>query len=414
MALIVAAVDLVILALARPQWGVTREEARQRGLDIIVAIDTSNSMLAEDVPPNRLARAKLAALDLMRRARTDRLGLVAFAGSAFLECPLTLDDAAFSQSVDALDTQTISQGGTAIAEAIDEARKAFKKESDNHKVLVLFTDGEDHDGDALTAAQKAAKEGMIIFTIGIGTAEGEQLRIRDERGRVDYIRDEQGNPVKSHLNEELLQQIARATKGFYLPLRGTKTMDTLYERGLAPLPKSESAVKMFQHFQERFHWPLSIAILLLIVEMFLPDRKQRRRSRSAANQAASAGLTEVVAVLMLLAIPMAVHGSPASALREYNDGNYDACAQGLRQSCSKRKRMIPDCISTPARRRIKASSLTRRTRNLMRRWPRRICYCNNALTIISATPCIAWAKGFLMHKKSRRRGKLPSSSTRAR
>ena len=185
-------------------------------------------MLAEDVRPNRLARAKLAALDLVRRARTDRLGLVAFAGAAFLECPLTLDDAAFSQSVDSLDTKSISQGGTAITEAIEEAQKAFKKESDNHKVLVLFTDGEDQDSDALATAEKAAKEGMIIFTIGIGTPEGELLPIRDERGRLDYIRDDQGNPVKSHLNEELLQQIARATKGFYLPLRGTKTMDIAF------------------------------------------------------------------------------------------------------------------------------------------------------------------------------------------
>src|SRR5580700_97522 len=107
--LIVVAVIAVIFALARPQWGLTQEEARQRGLDIIIAIDTSNSMLAEDVPPNRLARAKLAALDLMHRAKTDRLGLIAFAGSAFLQCPLTLDDAAFGQSVDSLDTQTISQ-----------------------------------------------------------------------------------------------------------------------------------------------------------------------------------------------------------------------------------------------------------------------------------------------------------------
>ena len=169
MVIFVVAVVFLIVALARPQWGTTQEEARQHGLDIIVAIDTSNSMLAEDVPPNRLARAKLAALDLMRRAKTDRLGLVAFAGDAFLECPLTLDDAAFSQSVDSLDTKTISQGGTAIAQAIDEARKAFKNESDNHKVLVLFTDGEDHDGAAVEAAEKAAKDGMIIFTIGIGT-----------------------------------------------------------------------------------------------------------------------------------------------------------------------------------------------------------------------------------------------------
>src|SRR5882724_2434470 len=142
MACALGAVVCLILALARPQWGFDWEEVKQRGLDIVVAIDTSKSMLATDVAPNRLTRAKLAALDLMQQARSDRLGLVAFAGSAFLQCPLTIDDAAFRQSVEALDVNIIPQGGTAVAEAIDTAQKAFK-EGDNHRVLVLFTDGED-------------------------------------------------------------------------------------------------------------------------------------------------------------------------------------------------------------------------------------------------------------------------------
>src|SRR5207244_138924 len=161
------AVACLILALARPQWGFDWEETKQRGLDIVVAIDTSKSMLAEDIAPNRLARAKLAALDLMQQARSDRLGLVAFAGSAFLQCPLTVDDAAFRQSVEALDVNTIPQGGTAIAEAIETALTAFK-EGDNYKTLVLITDGEDHDSGALEAAKKAADGGLKIFTIGIG------------------------------------------------------------------------------------------------------------------------------------------------------------------------------------------------------------------------------------------------------
>jgi Ca-activated chloride channel family protein len=322
LAIIVAAVVCVILALARPQWGLTQEEARQRGLDIILAIDTSNSMLAEDVSPNRLARAKLAALDLMRRAKTDRLGLIAFAGTAFMQCPLTLDDSAFSQSVNSLYTKTISQGGTAIAEAIDEARRAFKNESDNHRVLVLFTDGEDQGSDVTAAAEKAAKEGMVIFTVGIGTADGELLRIHDERGRVDYIRDEQDKPVRSRLNEETLQQIARTTKGFYLPLRGPNTMDTLYDRGIAPLPKSENAVRTFQHFHERFRWPLDLAIVLLVLEEFLPDRARRRSKRSTTAASNTPALVGTAVILFLLALPMTVWGSPSSALREYNDGDY--------------------------------------------------------------------------------------------
>ena len=281
LAALLLAVASLIIALARPQLGFDWEEVKQRGLDIVVAIDTSKSMLAEDIPPNRLARAKLAALDLMQQARSDRLGLVAFAGSAFLQCPLTIDDAAFRQSVDSLDVNVIPEGGTAISEAIQTALTAFK-EGENFKVLVLFTDGEDHDSGALDAAKKASSEGLHIFTIGIGSAEGEILRIRDGKGRSDYIRDEQGNAIKSHLNEELLKDIAEAAKGFYLPLRGAKTIDTLYASGLAPLPKSDSTEKLVRRYHERYHWPLAFAILLLMAEMIFPERKREVKSTGAA------------------------------------------------------------------------------------------------------------------------------------
>jgi Ca-activated chloride channel family protein len=318
---LVLAVICLILALARPQWGFDWEEMKLRGLDIVVAIDTSKSMLAEDIAPNRLARAKLAALELMQRAKSDRLGLVAFAGSAFLQCPLTIDDAAFRQSVEALNVNIIPLGGTAIAEAIETALTAFK-EGDNYKVLVLFTDGEDHDSGALEAAEKAAKEGLRIFTIGIGTAEGELLRVKDAQGNSDYIRDEQGNVVKSHLNERLLQQIAGATEGgFYLPLRGAKTIDTLYDQGLAKLPKSQHQEKLVRRYHERYHWPLAAAIVLLLVEMVFPERK--RESRPAAAPSAQSALRAAATVLLLLLLPAALRASPASALREYKAGQYD-------------------------------------------------------------------------------------------
>src|SRR5258708_3622760 len=276
------AVVCLIVALARPQWGFDWEPTKQRSLDIVVAIDTSKSMLAEDIAPNRLARAKLAALDLMQQARSDRLGLVAFAGTAFLSCPLTIDDAAFRQSVEALDVNTIPQGGTALAEAINTALAAFK-EGDNHKALVLMTDGEDHDSGALDAAKKAAQAGLRIYTIGIGKAEGEILRITDEKGRTDYVRDEQGNVVKSHLNEELLRDIANATGGLPLLLRGADTIDTLFKhpQGLAALPKSEHEEKLIKQYHERYHWPLAAAVLLLVAEMLFPERKRESRGRVA-------------------------------------------------------------------------------------------------------------------------------------
>jgi Ca-activated chloride channel homolog len=287
---LVMAVVCMILALARPQWGFTWQEVKQRGVDIVVAIDVSKSMLAKDIAPSRLARAKLAALDLMQQAKSDRLGLVAFAGSAFLQCPLTIDDAAFRQSVEALDVNSVSQGGTALADAIETALTAFK-EGDNYKVLVLMTDGEDHESGALEAAKKAAESGLRIYTIGVGTREGELIGVKDERGNADYIRDEQGNVVKSHLNETLLQEIASTTAGcFYVPLQGAKTIDTLYTEGLAKLPKSEHQQKLVKQYHERFQWPLGAGIALLLLEMLLPERKRRPKTGPATFAPADARL----------------------------------------------------------------------------------------------------------------------------
>lgn len=337
LACLIASVICLIFALARPQLGFDWEEVKQRGLDVIVAIDTSKSMLAEDIAPNRLKRAKLAALDLMQQAKSDRLGLIAFAGGAFLQCPLTIDDSAFRQSVDTLDVNVIPQGGTAIAEAIDTALTSFR-EGDNHKVLVLFSDGEDQDSGAVEAAKRAAEAGIHIYTIGIGSTEGELLRITDAKGRTDYIRDEQGNVVKSHLNENLLREIASATPGgFYLPLRGAKTMETLYEKGIGPLPKSETSEKLVRRYHERYHWPLAAAMILLLVEMLFPEQKRESRLKGAVSAPAKAGLREAVAVIAFLAASLSAFGSPASALRDYKSGKYDNALKDYQHLLEKKK-----------------------------------------------------------------------------
>jgi Ca-activated chloride channel homolog len=324
LACLILGVAALIFALARPQWGFTWEEVKVRGVDVVVAIDTSKSMLAEDIAPNRFQRAKLAALDLMQLAKSDRLGLVAFAGSAFLQCPLTIDDTAFRQSVQALNVGTIPEGGTSLSSAIETAQTAFK-EGDNHRILVLMTDGEDQDTGAMETAKKAAQLGLRIYTVGIGTVEGELLRLKDAQGNADFVRDEQGNVVKSHLNEGLLRDIASATEGgFYLPLRGAKTMDTLYAEGLAKLPKAEHQQKLVKQFEERYHWPLAISILLLLAEMLIGERKTAPRSaRTARPSAVSAA--QVAAIFMLIVCVTAINAaaSPSSALREYKSGNYD-------------------------------------------------------------------------------------------
>ena len=329
---LVLAVALLIVALARPQYGFDLQKIEQRGLDIVVAIDTSKSMLAQDIAPDRLERAKLAALDLMQQAKPDRLGLVAFAGDAFLECPLTFDNTAFQQCVQTLNVNTLPQGGTAIAAAIQTAQKAFK-ESDHYKVLVLLTDGGDNNGGALAAAQAAAKAGLKIFTIGVGTVQGDLLRVTDANGNSHYLHNAHGDVVKSSLNETLLRQIATATGGFYLPLRGADTMETLYERGLAPLPKSQGEERLIRRYHEQYQWPLAAAILLLLAEIFLPERKRKRengRTGLPAGQGVQRRVPTGAAMLLLVGIlllPVAAKASPSSALRDYNAGNYTNALQ---------------------------------------------------------------------------------------
>jgi Ca-activated chloride channel family protein len=335
----IAAVALLLVALARPRWGFAWETLRQKGLDIVVAIDTSKSMLAADIAPSRLARAKLAALELMQRARTDRFALVAFAGDAFLQCPLTIDEVAFRQCVEALDVNLLPQGGTALAPAIRTALTAFK-EGDNFKVLVLLSDGEDHEPGALEAARAAAGVGLKIFTIGIGTPEGDLLRVTDAKGRTDYVRDQNGNAVKSRLNETLLRQIAEATGGFYLPLRGAKTVDVLYEQGLAPLPRSEGREKLLKRYHERYHWPLAAALLLLFAEMLLPEgAPSRRRSRAGAPFAPGASqsaLARSAAALLLLCCAAAALASPRTGLREYQAGQFNRALEEFERALEKK------------------------------------------------------------------------------
>ncbi len=336
MTLLVLTVATLLLALARPMWGEVSEQVRQRGLDIVVAIDTSRSMLAEDIAPNRLERAKLAALDLMKLAKNDRLGLVAFAGSAFLQCPLTLDDEAFRQSINALEVGIIPQGGTAISEAIDASLGAFKEDADNFKILVIFTDGEDHEANAEAAVDKAKNAGLHIFTVGVGTANGELLRVKDENGRSDYIKDEQGKVVKSRLNESLLKQLATSTEGFYLPMSGADTAKVLYQQGLEPLPRSESTTKMIRSHRDQFVWPLGLAIVLLLLEIFWPERKRPDQSMSPVPPSSNEELRKAVALIAVLAMTLQAVASPTSALRQYQKGDYPAAQKEFERLAEKR------------------------------------------------------------------------------
>lgn len=319
---LVAALACLVLALARPQWGFFWEEVAVRGLDIVVAVDTSKSMLAEDIAPNRLARAKLAAMDLARQAKSDRLGLVAFAGSGFLQCPLTIDEAAFRQAVDSLTISTIPVGGSVLAEAVSAALPAFK-EGDNHRVLVILSDGEDNAEGALEAARKAAETGLKIYCIGVGTVEGERIPVKRSGTAVEHVTDEQGNVVLSKLNEALLRELASTTEGgLYLPLRGARTMETLYQEVLAKLPKAENQEKLVKQYRERFHWPLGLGILLLIVEALWPTRARPANSTAASARVMKAAACWMLGAALVSAVSRSEAASAGSALREYNAGKY--------------------------------------------------------------------------------------------
>lgn len=269
--LVLAATGFVLLGMARPTWGHVEEESRGSGVDVVVCMDVSRSMLAPDLKPSRLQRAKLAAHDLAKLAKGDRLALVAFAGSAFLQCPLALDPEAFRQSVNALDTEVIPEAGTALAEALREARRGFSEDSGASKAIVVITDGEDHEPGAVREAETAASEGIRIYTVAAGSTEGEVLRTTDPYGNPVFVRDDQGNPVRSRLNEGLLRQVAEAGNGFYVTLRDAQAMRTVYDRGIGTLRRGEFAGGKVRQPKDRFQWPLALALGLLLLELAFPE-----------------------------------------------------------------------------------------------------------------------------------------------
>jgi len=313
LALLLGVVLLLFLALARPKGGYEWQETETRSLDILVAVDTSRSMLATDQSPNRLERAKLAVLDLMRLARGDRLGLIAFSGTAFLQCPLTIDRNAFIQNVNSLSTDIIPQGGTAISKAVTEALRTFEKEEDNHKVLVLMTDGEDHEAGVTDAAEKAKNIGMKIFTIGLGSTEGELIQLPDpQTGQLEFLKNESGSVIKSRLNETLLRTLSTDTGAFYLPLQGADTMERLYEAGLAGLTPNSVDNQMTKRYIERYQWPLGLAILLLLGEMLLREGRRQPHKNSAS----------LAALGLLMFAPTAL-AAPADARRAMEQEDFE-------------------------------------------------------------------------------------------
>lgn len=271
-AIVSAALVLMALGLARPQWGQTAETGRALGEDIIFILDCSKSMLAPDAQPNRLQRARFAILDFVERHGRGRVGLVAFAGQAFLQCPLTSDYDAFREALLAVDERTIPVGGTDIGRALDEAAKAMEKTS-RRKVMVLLTDGEDLEAGGVEKAKALAEEGVVIFTLGVGTASGATIQYVDERGALTMVRDSRGEPVRSRLDEKTLREIAAATRGSYEPLGMLGEGMVRVRQAVESSASLSNLVPARKLGVDRFYWFLAPALVLLVIESLLGTRK---------------------------------------------------------------------------------------------------------------------------------------------
>ncbi|RKZ28674.1 hypothetical protein DRQ36_10100 [bacterium] len=265
----------LILAVARPQMGTKLEEVKREGIDLVVAVDVSRSMLAEDVAPNRIAKAKHELKTLIERLRGDRIGIVAFAGDAFLVCPLTTDYGAALMIMDAVDVGVIPEQGTAIARAIEIGREAFVEKSNRQHVMLILTDGEDHEGDPVAAAEAAREKGIIIYTVGIGSPTGVPVPQYDKYGnKAGLLKDREGNIVTSKLDEMTLQRVALATDGKYYPARpGAAELDEILD-AISGMEKSEIESKVFTNFEERYHWALIPALICLLLSSALPERRK--------------------------------------------------------------------------------------------------------------------------------------------
>jgi Ca-activated chloride channel homolog len=330
-ALATLAIAAVFVALARPQKGKEWQTLDRRGTDLLLLIDTSKSMNTDDVSPSRLERTKLAVRDLVARFPEDRIGLMAFAGDAYLESPLTLDHGALLETLDTFDTSLISRPGTDIGRAIDDATLALKADSGSQKELVLLSDGEDLEGRGLSAAKRASEAGIRIDSVGVGTPAGEIVPQKDERGATTgVLHDSDGNVVRSRLDEPGLRGIAQAAHGTYRPLGPDgRGLDRLYSEALAPLTHTEKGAKLRRVYAEWFALPLGVALFALAFDALLGFRPRRRtpKGQKTEKPSALARPAAVAATACVMLLSGQAFASPQSAENAYRAGKFDQAAR---------------------------------------------------------------------------------------
>lgn len=265
----------MVVAIARPQIGTRIEEVTREGQDIIVAIDVSASMMAEDISPSRLEKAKHEIGEMIDKLEGDRIGLIAFAGEAFVQCPLTLDYGAAKLLLSVINPNLIPLPGTNVSQALIKAIETFEQQERKHKILILITDGEDHVGDIDQYAEAAAREGIVIYTVGIGTPEGVPIPEFDLAGnRIGFRKDSDGQTIVTKLDELTLEKIASTTGGKYFRATPEEAeLDRIYAE-ISSGEKKELGSMQFTRFEDRFQYFLALFILILLFETILPERRK--------------------------------------------------------------------------------------------------------------------------------------------
>ena len=320
--------SLALISLAQPRWGYTFEDVKRKGLDLLIAVDTSRSMLSNDVQPNRLERVKLVTQDLINELQGDRVGLIAFAGRAFLQAPLTIDYDAVVEAINDLDTKTIPEGGTNISSAITLATQSFGKSAVGNRALIIFTDGEELSGDAVKTAKAAVDAGVRIFTVGVGTAQGSLIPIGGDEGQTAFVKDSAGQVVKSKLDDKRLREIAQAAGGFYLHLEnGPRAMRQLYDEGLAKMQAAEVDVRLSRRPIERYEWPLGAALIALALSILIPERG-RARERSYVATPARATTAAVMILICFSPFVFAI----APGIDAYREGKFEDAYSQFQQT----------------------------------------------------------------------------------
>ncbi len=273
--ILMLAYTFFIVGIADPQVGSRLEKVKREGIDIYIALDVSNSMLAEDIKPNRLERAKMAISNLVDKLQGDRIGIIVFAGHAYKQLPLTTDYNAAKLFLSAVDTKTVPTQGTAIGEAINMAASSFG-DSKNNKAIIIITDGENHEDNPVKAAEEAAKKGIKVFTIGMGLPDGAPIPVYDRNGnRIGFKKDKHGKTVITKLDEDMLRQIAAAGNGSYVRASNASTGLSKILDDINKIQKQEIETRQFTDYEDRFQIFIAIALGLLLLELLISDRKSK-------------------------------------------------------------------------------------------------------------------------------------------